>query len=172
MVTISEVFPNPAGADAGHEWIELYNAGSETVSLRGWSLKDAAGKTYVFKDARIAPGEYLVIASDTSKIALNNNAEKVFLYDASGELADLLEYGFSVGSDVSVMRIGDRIGSGSSTKGIENVPPQLPDGETYVTGGVIGDEIGGISVVVTALVVGMALSAGFMYLLRQIEKVP
>ncbi len=37
---ISEVFVNPAGSDAGYEWIELYNPGP-AAPISGWTLGDA-----------------------------------------------------------------------------------------------------------------------------------
>src|SRR3989338_6477825 len=46
MVQISEWLPNPAGADAEGEWIELWNSGQESVPLQGWRLTDAAGRSF------------------------------------------------------------------------------------------------------------------------------
>ena len=51
------------------DWIELYNTGSETVSLKGWRLSDnAQQKGWKFPDVSIAPGEYLLVfASNKEK---------------------------------------------------------------------------------------------------------
>ena len=40
---INEVYYDPEGADAGHEFVELYNAGPQSVSLIGVRLEFANG---------------------------------------------------------------------------------------------------------------------------------
>lgn len=42
-VIVSEVEANPAGADAGHEWIELANLGFGPVDLSGWTVRALHG---------------------------------------------------------------------------------------------------------------------------------
>ena len=66
---ISEVFINPTGLDAGHEWVELYNPG-RTLSIGGWTLGDAlaAGDygdgRYAFpREARLLHDQAIVIAA-------------------------------------------------------------------------------------------------------------
>ena len=46
-----------------HDWIELYNAGTESVSLDGWYLSDDAGEPVRWRipNLTLAPGEYTVI---------------------------------------------------------------------------------------------------------------
>ncbi|MGC9362059.1 MAG: lamin tail domain-containing protein, partial [Candidatus Syntrophosphaera sp.] len=44
-VVINEVCYDPVGADAGHEWIELYNAGDAEVNLEG-ALLLSGGSSY------------------------------------------------------------------------------------------------------------------------------
>ena len=45
------------------DWIELYNAGSDTVSLEGWFLSDKTDELnrWRFPAVSIAPGEYLLV---------------------------------------------------------------------------------------------------------------
>ncbi len=38
-VLIQEIFPNPDGTDSGQEWIELYNAGSQSVNLGAYRIQ-------------------------------------------------------------------------------------------------------------------------------------
>lgn len=38
QVTINEVELNPAGRDAGREWVEILNRSDEALDLEGWSL--------------------------------------------------------------------------------------------------------------------------------------
>ncbi len=35
-VVISEIIPDPAGTDEGHEWVELYNPTDESIVISGW----------------------------------------------------------------------------------------------------------------------------------------
>ena len=42
-VVINEYELNPAGEDAGREWVELYNPTSQVVDLAGWSLETRHG---------------------------------------------------------------------------------------------------------------------------------
>jgi hypothetical protein len=52
--------------DSEADWIELHNAGSETVSLAGWSLTDNAGdlRKWMFPtNATISAGGYLVVVA-------------------------------------------------------------------------------------------------------------
>lgn len=89
---INEILPNPAGKDADGEWIEILNDGAEAVSLAGWRIKDASGKTFIFKNKTLSPGEYFILDYRDSKISLNNNGERLELYNDRGDIADIFEY--------------------------------------------------------------------------------
>jgi hypothetical protein len=92
MVFINEFLPNPIGKDTEGEWVELFNNTQGTINLAGWQIKDASGKTFAFKNQQIGPSGYLVVNYKTTKIALNNNGETLFLYDQKGNLVDKAEY--------------------------------------------------------------------------------
>jgi hypothetical protein len=62
-VVLNEVLANPAGAEPAQEWVELYNDGSGTVSLGGFALEDAGGRS-VLPDAVLAPSEFALIVPD------------------------------------------------------------------------------------------------------------
>ncbi len=50
------------------EWIELYNKGTQTVDLSGWTLRD--GIEFDFPaNTRLGAGEYLVVAADAQALA-------------------------------------------------------------------------------------------------------
>jgi len=89
---INEFLPNPVGKDADAEWIKLLNNGESEVNLAGWQIKDASGKTFIFKNQTLRPGEYAVFDYKTTKISLNNNGETLFLYSPDGQLIDKAEY--------------------------------------------------------------------------------
>jgi len=70
-VVITEIMyhpyhPDPGTEDIGAEYIELFNRGSEPVSLAGWRIIN--GVDFVFPDVTIGAGEYLVVAADADII--------------------------------------------------------------------------------------------------------
>jgi len=80
------------------DWIELYNAGGESVNLKGWRVSDnPEQKGWKFPDVSIAPGEHLrIFASNKEKeggdelhadFAISGD-EGIYLKDAEGNLVD------------------------------------------------------------------------------------
>ncbi|MBN2585778.1 MAG: lamin tail domain-containing protein [Candidatus Fermentibacteraceae bacterium] len=67
-LVISEIMYNPDGTTMGPdellEWVELYNAGDETVDLDGMILSDSSNQL-VLDDYLIQPGEYVVVAASS-----------------------------------------------------------------------------------------------------------
>lgn len=100
------------------EYIELYNAGSDTVSLLGWQITgDGTTEKYTFSDIKIPNGEYLIMAckrgsSNTfqltdlytlpnstnysvkyqNKITLKNDGETITLINAQNDTVDQMHY--------------------------------------------------------------------------------
>ncbi|MDH4358520.1 MAG: lamin tail domain-containing protein [Candidatus Berkelbacteria bacterium] len=67
-ILITEVYYNP---DANHgtaddEWIEIYNAGSGSVNLKGWILWDNNSSETIHENHILNPGEYALISSNAS----------------------------------------------------------------------------------------------------------
>ncbi|PIR76611.1 MAG: hypothetical protein COU32_01155 [Candidatus Magasanikbacteria bacterium CG10_big_fil_rev_8_21_14_0_10_42_10] len=88
-VHINEIYPNPPGSDSDDEFIELYNAGAETVDITNWKLGDSSKKRYTITDGHLTPGAYLVLKRATTGIALNNSGgEEVGLYDPNGAMVE------------------------------------------------------------------------------------
>ncbi|MCA9248424.1 MAG: lamin tail domain-containing protein, partial [Planctomycetales bacterium] len=93
-------------AESPLEWIELTNRGAAPVDLSGWRLD--GGVSFQFPPAtEIAPGEYLVVASDPTTMAsvysgltaigpwqgqLSDSGDEIVLRDARGNPADQLRY--------------------------------------------------------------------------------
>jgi hypothetical protein len=90
-MVIKEFLPNPVGSDKKGEYIKLFNDGGNIVSLSGWQIKDASGKTFNLS-GDLSAGKELILPYSKTKIALNNNGEQVFLYDNAGKLVDKLDY--------------------------------------------------------------------------------
>ena len=117
---ISEVLADPPSGLAGDanrdgvrdtyadEFIELYNAGSEPISLAGWKLGDSTAPKNSFQfpaDAVIEPGSYVVlfgggnptgftmpVYTDDGKIGngLTGKGEKILLIDNNGHEIDIV----------------------------------------------------------------------------------
>ncbi len=94
-VVINEFLPNPEGADAEGEFIELYNQGNADVNLINWKIDDSEGgsKPYSFNlDLWLDSGMYYVLDREESGLALNNTTDAVRLFDNFNELIEEIEY--------------------------------------------------------------------------------
>ena len=112
-VVINELHTNPDVKTELVEFVELYNDGTETVDLSGWSL--AGGVFYTFPAGTALPADgYLVAVQSPEHILagrtaagfniaaslvygpyggkLDNDGERVALVDAEGEVADEVTY--------------------------------------------------------------------------------
>ncbi|MBZ0256622.1 lamin tail domain-containing protein, partial [bacterium] len=121
-IVINEIHFDP---DINTEWvefIELYNAGDETVDLTGWSIGDAVDFEFE-PDTAITAGGYVIVVQDVDAISskfslprsriegpfqgrLANDGDKIELHRADGKVEDEVEYqlGFpwpTVGDPVS-----------------------------------------------------------------------
>lgn len=85
---ISEVLPNPSGADTGKEYIELYNPTLETINLIGCSLQTSSStKKYVLPEREITPNSYgIFFGSDTGLTLPNSAGGTVWLLSPTDEL--------------------------------------------------------------------------------------
>jgi hypothetical protein len=88
VVFVNEWFPNPVGPDASGEFVELYNSGSATASMTGWTLVTESKKKFLLNGLTISPGGYLVLRHAQTKLTLRNTAGGLALYAASGKLVD------------------------------------------------------------------------------------
>ncbi len=106
-VVVNELYYDHPGADAGHEFVELYNAGDAAVSLDGFAIEfhngSGAGWTSVWRAPTgysLAPGAVFVVGGNAVlpppdvvfEFALQNGPDAVRLVDASGVL-DVVGYG-------------------------------------------------------------------------------
>ncbi len=101
-IVINEVLIRPrydwegtGGVTTADEFIELYNAGSLPVYLKGWWLDDiAAGgsKPYDLPGVTISPKGFAVFFRTKSKIALNDSGDTVRLMAPDGRLIDQISY--------------------------------------------------------------------------------
>lgn len=94
-VRINEVVAQPTGGT--QDWIELYNAGPDEISLSGWVLKDSLdGQPHpdhqwtLPPGLTILPGTWLLLTSDKELgFPFGLGAQDgVYLYDGAGSLVD------------------------------------------------------------------------------------
>ena len=108
-LVINEInYRSPPDAAAG-DWLELANAGSDTVWTGGWSIRNgAADHLHVLDNWALAPGEMLVAYSDSSAFfalhpgcpadgdpmdfGLAAEGERIRLYTPTGEMEDFVRY--------------------------------------------------------------------------------
>lgn len=71
-ILITELLPNPSGSDTGNEFIELYNADTESVTLDDYLLVIGT-KTYTLPTgAMLMPGAYWSVSDTDLGVALPN----------------------------------------------------------------------------------------------------
>jgi hypothetical protein len=115
IIVLNEIMYAPASPEP--EWIELINAGSESVNVAGWQIHDLTGTPKTITDApqQILPGNFLLLTRDivalrtvhpeiTSPVfavsafpSLNNGGDAVVLLDNRGLTVDSLMYAPSWG---------------------------------------------------------------------------
>jgi hypothetical protein len=98
MIYINEWFPNPIGADASGEFVELYNSASDTVSLTGWKIGAGTASATVIIPAKTKPVSltaflvpargYLILKKVQDKLTLKNVDGGLLLYGPNGVVSD------------------------------------------------------------------------------------
>lgn len=88
LLRITELLPNAAGADADHEFIELFNPTDHSVSLDTYQLKVGI-KLYDFPiGSSIGPNEYKVFYNNEINFTLTNTTINVTLLGDDGSVID------------------------------------------------------------------------------------
>jgi hypothetical protein len=89
-VLITELLPNPASpqTDENDEFVELYNPGTEPVSLDGYKVQTGSNYTYSFTldHQNISAGGYLILTSGATGLTLSNTAGRARLLDPAGNV--------------------------------------------------------------------------------------
>lgn len=122
-VYLSEIMPNPEGADESGEWIELYNDGYEAKNLQGLKIDDAEGGSspYTFGGEVIESGEYLVVDRPMSGLALNNDADEARLLEVDGQVAETVSYSAGAEGQAYALAEGEWSWTNEPTPGAENM---------------------------------------------------
>jgi CotH kinase protein/Lamin Tail Domain/Immunoglobulin domain/Bacterial TSP3 repeat len=102
---INEIHYSPDVKTEQTEFLEFYNKNSNAVDLAGWSLTSGVAFTFP-AGTSLAPHGYAVVAQDTNDFQikfgfvpygpwsgrLSNEGEEITLRDASGQVADRVDY--------------------------------------------------------------------------------
>ncbi len=156
-VRISEIMYNPEGSDTDHEWVEVYNDGSDSIDLTSWYFWE--GNTYhgLHPDGftHLAPGEYALIVRnlDTARselgssnhyvrasFSLNNTGELLRFANSAKETVDEVSYQSEWGGNgngKSLQYVNGSWREGTPTPGRENAVGSSDvgsSGETASTG--------------------------------------
>lgn len=128
-IVINEIFPKPS--DETSEWIELYNNGSDSVSLDRWKLQNTQGtpKTFIMNASSIIqPNNFLILFQSQTGINLQNEGDSVQLIDANGSPVDSQSYPGILGYNTSMGRSVDGVGSWTicTTPATPNKPNNCP----------------------------------------------
>ena len=70
QAVITEIMYDPAGTDSGHEWIEVYNAGTSSIPLSNWKVYEGDANHNIVaasSGGMLAPDSYAVIAESAVK---------------------------------------------------------------------------------------------------------
>ncbi len=127
-ISINEILPNPSAKNDAGEFIELSNAGQDTIDLSGFVLRDAS-KTglYVFPAGSvIEAGGYFIITDQVFTFSLNNTNETLSLFDDKNRPIDAVTYG-KTKEGVSLNRTTAGLRGGVPTPGAPNIINVLPE---------------------------------------------
>lgn len=96
-IVISELLPNPIGADKDGEWIELANLGDKKLNLRGWILEaktKTGAKRYVLQgDNFVEPKGFLLLKRTKSNLVLANTGGEINLLLPPNKNLSKVSYG-------------------------------------------------------------------------------
>lgn len=88
-IVINEIMYNPS--DGAPEWFELFNASSDEINLKNWTISDVispAQKTISVDDLFLQPERYLTLAADTNIFSFFNCERKEVLIVKIGALGN------------------------------------------------------------------------------------
>lgn len=89
---LSELLPDPSGADDENEFIEVWNPTSSTISLYQWRLRDNRNRWFAFTGTTLEPNARIAIPRSTSALALPNTSGSIALVHPSDAVIDATTY--------------------------------------------------------------------------------
>ncbi|MBI4128508.1 MAG: lamin tail domain-containing protein [Parcubacteria group bacterium] len=96
-LAFSEILPDPTGADATGEWIELTNSADVPLPLKGIHLNSPKQRGYAFSENDVIPPHaFYVLPRTRSHLVLRNEGDTLTLVTESGMTLDTLSYSKSI----------------------------------------------------------------------------
>jgi hypothetical protein len=90
-ISINEIMYDLNGTDTGHEWIEIYNNGSESINLSGWKFYEGAtnhGLILINGSWILENNTYAIIADDSATFLADFLQFNASLFDSSFDLSN------------------------------------------------------------------------------------
>ncbi|MCH6586422.1 MAG: lamin tail domain-containing protein [Thaumarchaeota archaeon] len=103
-IVILEVEPNPAGTDAGNEWVRLFNPSGSSVNLSGWEIVSTHGaiNSYFLSGNIPACNDIKIIFPSQF---IDNEDESLILYDNTGRVVNSTPTIYDTSNDGSTWKI-------------------------------------------------------------------
>ncbi len=128
-VIISELLPNPAGTDTGHEFIELYNPTNDFISLAGCGLQVGGNsQIYHFGNTQLSPQQFKAFYDNDTGLTLPNSAGGT-VYLLSPALAEISSaaYPANLADDQSYVWLGGTTWHATYAPTPGDINEDLPD---------------------------------------------
>jgi len=91
-IQISEILPNPEGADADGEWIEIHNFDEQPLNLYKWQVADDKDIYEIAEDLIVPAFGYIILPRETTGLVLTNKKDVVKLIDPNGKQISSVDY--------------------------------------------------------------------------------
>lgn len=118
---LSEIMACPADR---MEWIEIFNPHDESLSLLGFSLRDAKNQIFIFDDEILPAHSFTAI---DLKNVLNNDADEVWLLNPAHQAEDYFSYTSCSAALSFAVQDGQWQETSIITKGASNIFSSLPE---------------------------------------------
>jgi hypothetical protein len=135
-IIVSEIMYRPIGTMP--EWVELFNAGTYTINLQNWRIRDSAQSQGVLissQEVTLLPGLFIFLTDDEDGLtsfygrpfpgievaglpALNNDEDTIEIIDPLGRISDAVAYNSSWGNNPGVSL--ERVNMNSSSNNALN----------------------------------------------------
>jgi PKD repeat protein len=148
---INEIMYDLAGADDKHEWIEIYNAGTEAIDLTGWKFNDGDNATNHILNAPpkngsrgtmiIPAGDFALLAGDAETLVLDLPNYGGTIIDTVMSLSNVsaqLKLLNAEGAEVAVISYDKNLGANGNGKTLEWDDAALALRESLLEGGTAG----------------------------------
>lgn len=144
QVFITEImYDLSEGSDSGREWIEVHNAGNETVDLSKWKLVES-GKNHKISRVRgnLDAGTYVIITDNPTKFAVDHPEYSGALFDSAfslsndGETLSLVAPEGVVVDEVKYIKDDGGSGTGDSLQRIDLEARVFAPGEPTLGAGI------------------------------------